>query len=56
MEDFAQVLIKYHSANYQQIGKIIYQYTGDELANAQQLAKRLLINILLANEDAYPYE
>jgi len=58
MEDFAQVLIKYprekyNSANYEQIGKIIYQYTGDGLANAQQLAKRLLVNILLANGDAH---
>jgi serine/threonine-protein kinase HipA len=58
MDDFAQVLIKYphekyNSANYEKIGKIIYQYTGDGLANAQQLAKRLLINILLANGDAH---
>jgi len=58
MEDFAQVLIKYphekyNSANYEQIGKITYQYTGDGLANAQQLAKRLLVNILLANGDAH---
>ena len=58
MEDFAQVLIKYphekyNAANYEQIGKIIYQYTGDGLANAQQLAKRLLVNILLANGDAH---
>lgn len=58
MEDFAQVLIKYpyekyNSANYEQIGKIIYQYTGDGLVNAQQFAKRLLINILLANGDAH---
>jgi serine/threonine-protein kinase HipA len=50
MEDFAQVLIKYphekyNSASYEQIGKIMYQYTGDGLSNAQQLAKRLLINI-----------
>ncbi len=58
MEDFAQVLIKYphekyNSANYEQIGKIIYQYTGDGLVNSQQFAKRLLINILLANGDAH---
>lgn len=58
MEDFAQVLIKYprekyNSANYEQVGKIIYQYTGDGLANAQQFAKRLLVNILLANGDAH---
>ncbi|MEX1031729.1 MAG: type II toxin-antitoxin system HipA family toxin [Cellvibrionaceae bacterium] len=58
MEDFAQVLVKYPrekygSASYEQIGKIIYQYTGDALANAQQYARRLLINILLANGDAH---
>jgi serine/threonine-protein kinase HipA len=58
MEDFAQVLVKYahekyNGANYEQIGKIIYQYTGDGLANAQQFARRLLVNILLANGDAH---
>ncbi|NOQ12967.1 MAG: type II toxin-antitoxin system HipA family toxin, partial [Methyloprofundus sp.] len=58
MEDFAQILIKYphekyHSASYEQVGKIIYQYTGDGLANAQQFAQRLLVNILLANGDAH---
>ena len=58
MEDFAQVLVKYphqkyDSANYQQIGKILYQYSGDSLADAQQFARRLLVNILLANGDAH---
>lgn len=58
MEDFAQVLVKdphnkYDSANYEQIGQIIYQYTGDGLGNVQQLARRLLVNILLANGDAH---
>ena len=58
MEDFAQVLIKYphekyNSASYEQIGKVTYQYTGDGLTNAQQLTKRLLVNILLANGDAH---
>lgn len=58
MEDFAQVLIKYphekyNSASYEQIAKIIYQFTGDGLANAQQFARRLLVNILLANGDAH---
>lgn len=57
MEDFAQVLVKYpykkyDSANYEQIGKVIYDYSGDGLADAQQLARRLLVNILLANGDA----
>ena len=58
MEDFAQILVKYpnekyDSANYEQIGKVIYEYTGDSLGNAQQFARRLLINILLANGDAH---
>jgi len=58
MEDFAQVLVKYphekyNSANYEQIGRILYQYSGDGLADAQQFARRLLVNILLANGDAH---
>ncbi|ADU65122.1 HipA N-terminal domain protein [Desulfurispirillum indicum S5] len=58
MEDFAQVLVKYPhekygSANYEQIGKVLYQYTGDGLGNVQQFARRLLVNILLANGDAH---
>lgn len=58
MEDFAQVLMKYphekySSASYAQIGKILYRYSGDGLADTQQFARRLLINILLANGDAH---
>ncbi len=58
MEDFAQVLAKYphqkyDSASYEQIGRVIYQFTGDGLGNAQQFARRLLVNILLANGDAH---
>ncbi|AHK15124.1 type II toxin-antitoxin system HipA family toxin [Thalassolituus oleivorans] len=58
MEDFAQVLVKYphekyNSANYEQIGRIIYEFSGDGLADAQQFARRLLVNILLANGDAH---
>lgn len=58
MEDFAQVLVKYphekyNSASYEQIGKIIYTFSGDGLADAQQFARRLLVNILLANGDAH---
>jgi serine/threonine-protein kinase HipA len=58
IEDFAQVLLhyahdKYGSANYEQIGKVLYQFTGRSLANAQQFARRLLVNILLANGDAH---
>ncbi len=58
MEDFAQVLVKYphnkyDSANYEQIGKVLHEYSGDGLADAQQFARRLLVNILLANGDAH---
>jgi len=58
MEDFAQVLVKYPhekytSANYENIGKVIYNFSGDGLADAQQFARRLLVNILLANGDAH---
>jgi serine/threonine-protein kinase HipA len=58
MEDFAQVLVKYphqkyNSASYEQIGRILYDYSGDGLADAQQFARRLLVNILLANGDAH---
>jgi serine/threonine-protein kinase HipA len=58
MEDFAQVLVKYphekyNSANYEQIGKILFEFSGDGLADAQQFARRLLVNILLANGDAH---
>jgi len=58
MEDFAQVLVKYphekyNSANYEQIGRILYEYSGDGLTDVQQFAKRLVANILLANGDAH---
>ena len=56
MEDFAQILVKYPhekytSANYENIGKVIYDFSGDGLADAQQFARRLLVNVLLANGD-----
>ncbi len=58
MEDFAQVLVKYpqnkyDSASYEQVGKVLYDFSGDGLADAQQFARRLLVNILLANGDAH---
>ncbi len=58
MEDFAQVLVKYphekyNTANYEQIGRILYRYSGNGLADTQQFARRLLVNILLANGDAH---
>jgi serine/threonine-protein kinase HipA len=57
-EDFAQVFVqyahnKYEGINYEQIGRVLYQYTGDSLHNIQQFARRLLVNILLANGDAH---
>lgn len=58
MEDFAQVLVKYphekyDAASYETIGKVIHDFSGDGLADAQQFARRLLVNILLANGDAH---
>jgi serine/threonine-protein kinase HipA len=58
MEDFAQILVKYpqdkyRSANYQQIGRVLYGYAEDGLGDVQQFARRLLVNILLANGDAH---
>jgi len=58
MEDFAQILVKYphekyNSANYEQIGRVVYDYSGDGLTDTQQFARRLLVNILLANGDAH---
>jgi serine/threonine-protein kinase HipA len=57
-EDFTQVLTKYphekyDSASYEQIGKVLFTFTGHGLANVQQFARRLLVNILLANGDAH---
>lgn len=58
MEDFAQVFVKYphekyNTANYEQIARVLYLFSGDGLADAQQLARRLLVNVLLANGDAH---
>jgi serine/threonine-protein kinase HipA len=58
MEDFAQVLVKYphekyNTANYEQIGRILYDFSGEGLSDVQQFARRLLVNILLANGDAH---
>jgi serine/threonine-protein kinase HipA len=58
MEDFAQILVKYpqdkyRSANSQQVGRVLYEYSEDGLGDAQQFARRLLVNILLANGDAH---
>lgn len=57
-EDFAQILQvyphqKYGAASYEQIGKIIYQYSAQPLDDIKQCAARLVVNILLANGDAH---
>lgn len=57
-EDFGQALFKYAhekygTTNFEQIGKVLYQFTGRGLANVQQMARRLLVNILLGNGDAH---
>ncbi|MCG7598295.1 HipA domain-containing protein [Halomonas sp. McH1-25] len=57
-EDMAQVFFrypheKYQGHNYEQIGRLLRDYTKDGLANVQQFARRLLVNILLANGDAH---
>lgn len=44
---------KYFSGNYEQIVKNLYQFSGDGLNDVQQLARRLIVNILLANGDAH---
>ena len=33
--------------NYEQIGRILYDFSGDGLPDVQQFARRLLVNILL---------
>lgn len=57
-EDFAQILIKYphekyDGGNYAQIAKILYRFSKNGLADVNQFARRLLVNILLANGDAH---
>lgn len=57
-EDFAQVFglfpsDKYQKVNYEQIGRIIYETSSERLKDIQQMARRLLINILLGNGDAH---
>ncbi|CFQ63788.1 putative transcriptional regulator [Yersinia frederiksenii] len=56
-EDFAQIFNlypskKYADKNYEQIAAVLYNDAGG-LADLQQMARRLLGNILLANGDAH---
>ncbi len=58
MEDFAQVFVKYphqkyDSQNYENIGKVLYKFSGDGITDTQKFARQLLVNILLANGDAH---
>ena len=57
-EDFAQVFElfahdKYGKANYEQVAAALYRYGAGGLGDIQQMARRLLANILLANGDAH---
>lgn len=57
-EDFAQIFElyvhdKYRGKNYDQIAAYLYDWGSDPLADVQQMARRLLANILLANGDAH---
>ena len=57
-EDFAQVFEifahdKYRRTNYEQVAGALYRYGAGGLGDIQQMARRLLANILLANGDAH---
>ncbi|PWC19697.1 type II toxin-antitoxin system HipA family toxin [Brenneria corticis] len=57
-EDFAQVFGlypagKYQKVNYEQLGQTLYRASRDRLTDIQQMARRLLLNILLGNGDAH---
>jgi len=57
-EDFAQIFQvysheKYEKYNYEQIADALYSYSHQGLKAVQQLARRILVNILLANGDAH---
>ncbi|WP_355661632.1 type II toxin-antitoxin system HipA family toxin [Halomonas salifodinae] len=57
-EDLAQVLFrypheKYDGPGYERIGRLLREFTADGLANVQAFARRLLVDILLANGDAH---
>lgn len=57
-EDFAQIFFayaqdKYRSASSDQIGKLVYRNSLHAQRDAIQMARRLLVNVLLANGDAH---
>ena len=58
MEDFAQIFNfyphrKYEKGNYEQIAKTLMYYSPRGTEDIQQMARRLLANILLGNADAH---
>ena len=58
MEVFAQIFVeytdqKYDAANHEMIGETLYKYSSDGLVDIQEFARRILVNILLANGDAH---
>ncbi len=57
-EDFAQVFglypaDKYQRTNYEQLGNVLYRTSAERLKDIQQMARRLLINILIGNGDPH---
>lgn len=57
-EDFAQVLFrypheKYAGPSYEQIGRLVREFSADGMACVAQMARRLLVNLLLASGDAH---
>jgi serine/threonine-protein kinase HipA len=58
MEDFAQVFARYPADKYSassndSIARVLNDYSGDPFADIRQMARRLLVNVLLANGDAH---
>ncbi|MGW1444953.1 type II toxin-antitoxin system HipA family toxin [Serratia rhizosphaerae] len=57
-EDFAQIFDlyahdKYRGKNYEQIAAYLYEWSSEPLPDVQQMARRLLANVMLANGDAH---
>jgi len=56
-EDFAQVFNlrtseKYNHANYEMIGRTLFQYAGG-FEDLKEMARRLMLNVLIGNGDAH---
>ena len=57
-EDFAQVFgvyshAKYERHNHETIGAVLYEYSAKPLADMQQMARRMLANLMIGNGDAH---